>query len=213
MMLIRRNTYSLGACLAAFLLLITPQALLAAAPFSQKVPIHIEADKMTSLEKKRAVVFSGHVKAKQGELLINSDEMTVFHADEGTADKQGAAAGQPQIKKMHAKGHVEIVQNDFVATGDEAEYFSSTGKVIVTGNAKIIQNNNMVTGHKVEMDLNEGSTVIIPDGKNKGRVVGYFYPAETDKKGEATDAGAPQGQEVPVQPQEKQDTVHGDTGN
>lgn len=155
----------------------------------QETPIHIEANKMTSLEKERAVVFSGDVKVKQGKLLINSDEMTVYHAEQG--EKKASPAGQPQIEKMHAKGNVEIVQDDFVATGDEAEYFSSTGKVIVSGNAKIIQNNNMITGHRVEMSLKEGSTVIIPDEEKKGRVKGYFYPSNVDRK----EAG------------------HGDTGN
>ncbi len=148
----------------------------------QKTPIHIEANKMTSLEKERAVVFSGDVKVKQGKLVINSDEMTVYHAEPD--DKSASVAGKPQIKKMHAKGHVEIIQDDFVATGDEAEYFSTTGKVIVTGHAKIIQNNNMITGHRVEMDLSEGSTVIIPDEEKKGRVKGYFYPSNSDKKEE-----------------------------
>lgn len=163
---------------------------------------------MTSLEKERAVVFSGNVKAKQGELLINADEMTVYHAEGGT-QKQGGNQGQAQIDKMYAKGHVEIVQNDFVATGDEAEYFSDTGKVIITGNAKIIQNNNMVTGHKVEMDLNKGSTVIVPDEKNNGRVVGYFYPADADQE---DNGGKDKGADEQV-PAPQQDANDGDTGN
>ncbi|MEN8256972.1 MAG: lipopolysaccharide transport periplasmic protein LptA [Thermodesulfobacteriota bacterium] len=210
-MIVRLSSYIFSFCLTVALLAGSCQQVQAAPKFSQKVPIHIEANKMTSLEKKRAVVFSGDVKAKQGELLINSDEMTVYHAEQG--EEKGSTPGQPQIKKMHAKGHVEIVQDDFVATGDEAEYFSNTGKVIVTGNAKIIQNNNMITGHKVEMDLSEGSTVIIPDEKKKGRVKGYFYPANTDKKNEpegAVTIGTTQ--EAPAE-QQKQDAGHGDTGN
>jgi lipopolysaccharide export system protein LptA len=200
-MIMRMGSYLFSFCLVAALLAVAIQPAQAASPLfgDQKTPVHIEADKMTSLEKKRAVVFSGDVKVKQGKLLINSDEITVYHAEQGK--KKTGATGQPQIKKMHAKGHVEIVQDDFVATGDEAEYFSATGKVVVTGNAKIIQNNNMVTGHRVEMDLNEGSTVIIPDEKKNGRVKGYFYPANADKK-----------EESPVE-QQKQDLSHGDTGN
>ncbi len=208
MMTLRLHSYLFFSCLALLLMPVAGQQAQASPELGQKIPLHIEADKMTSLEKQRAVVFSGNVKARQGELQINSDEMTVYHAEEG-AQNQGGQQGQAQIEKMHAKGHVEIIQNDFVATGDEAEYFSTTGKVIITGNAKIIQNNNMVTGHKVEMDLNEGSTVIIPDGKNNGRVVGYFYPANADQKDD--DAKDNNGDEqVPAQ---QQDTTHGDTGN
>ncbi len=211
-MIVRPRSYILCSCLlAAFLVLTAPDAQ-AAADFAQKTPIHIEADRMTSLEKQRAVVFSGNVKAKQGELLINSDEMTVYHAEQAAAS-QGDDQGRAQIEKMYAKGHVEIVQENFVATGDEAEYFSSTGKVIITGNAKIIQDNNMVTGHKVEMDLSEGSTVIIPDKKKKGRVVGYFYPGSVDNKddaGQEAESGADK--QAPAE-QQKQDASHGDTGN
>ncbi|MBU0681908.1 MAG: lipopolysaccharide transport periplasmic protein LptA [Proteobacteria bacterium] len=197
--------------MAATLLVVTAQHVQAASEFSQKTPIHIEADKMTSLEKKRAVVFSGHVKAKQGELLINSDELTVYHAEQKTPTVN-AAQGQAQIQKMYAKGHVEIVQNDFVATGDEAEYFSDTGKVIIIGNAKIIQKNNMVTGYRVEMDLSKGSTVIVPDQEKKGRVVGYFYPTTADKKDEVVETGGPGDKQAPID-QEKQDGADGDTGN
>jgi lipopolysaccharide export system protein LptA len=212
-MMTRRSSSFFTVCLTVALLVAAVPCLQAAPDFAQKTPIHIEADKMTSLEKKRAVVFSGHVKAKQGELLINADEMTVYHAEQ-KAGKASAPLGQAQIQKMHAKGHVEIVQNDFVATGDEAEYFSDTGKVIITGNAKILQNNNMVTGYRVEMDLGKGSTVIVPDEKKKSRVVGYFYPANAEQKDEAAPPEEAADREPPAQPQpEQQDASHGDTGN
>ena len=199
-MIIRLGSYIFVFCLLLALLAGHSLQAVAAPLFGgQDTPIHIEANKMTSLEKERAVVFSGDVKAKQGQLLINSDEMTVYHAEQ--KNNTANTAVQPQIEKMHAKGHVEIVQDDFVATGDEAEYFSSTGKVIITGDAKIIQNNNMITGHRVEMDLSEGSTVIIPDEEKKGRVKGYFYPSNSDKKDAA-----------PVE-KVKEDVGHGDTGN
>ncbi len=42
-------------------------------------PIHIEANRMTSTEKSNAVVFTGDVDAKQGDVRIRSDEMTVFY--------------------------------------------------------------------------------------------------------------------------------------
>lgn len=207
MMISRLSLYLSYSLLVVVLLALTGVHVQAMPEFGQKTPIHIEADKMTSVEKTRAVVFSGNVKAIQGELRINSDEMTVYHNEaDGT---QANAQAPPTIKKMHAKGHVEIIQDDFVATGDAAEYFSETGKVIIIGNAKIIQNNNMVTGYRVEIDLGKGSTVIVPDKKKSGRVVGYFYPGNGDEKNDATDAGNEQ-----VAPeQQKKDTDHGDTGN
>lgn len=204
--------------LAALLLwpAMAPRPAVAAQGASQ-APIHIEADKMTSLEKEKAVIFSGNVKAKQGDLLINSDEMTIFHDEEGAQPQAGQ--GQPQIRKMEARGHVEIVQDDFVATGDEARYYSDIGKVIIIGNAKIIQNNNMVTGHQVEMDLGTGATVVIPDEKEQGRVVGYFYPAGDEDEGNVKEqqASGDKGADVAAPPapaeQLQQDGPHGDSEN
>ncbi|MDA3785808.1 MAG: lipopolysaccharide transport periplasmic protein LptA [Deltaproteobacteria bacterium] len=208
-MMIRLNLFFVLSCLAAGLLLPAGLQAEALSGPSPQPPIHIEADKMISGEKERAGVFVGRVKATQGELMINSDEMTVYHAEPGGAKPAGEQA-QPQIQRMHAKGHVEIIQADFVATGDEAEYFSGTGKVIITGNAKIIQNNNMVTGHRVEMDLAKGSTVIVPDKEKDGRVVGYFYPA----KGVEDDADADAAEESPAAgDQQQEDADHGDAGN
>lgn len=189
----------------------------AAAQGASQAPIHIEADKMTSLEKEKAVIFSGNVKAKQGDLLINSDEMTIFHDEEGAQPQAGQ--DQPQIRKMEARGHVEIVQDDFVATGDEARYYSDIGKVIIIGNAKIIQNNNMVTGHQVEMDLGTGATVVIPDEKEQGRVVGYFYPAgeEEEANGDEQQVSGDKSavETAPSAPpeQEQQEGRHGDSEN
>ena len=42
-------------------------------------PIQVEANHMTSTEKSNSVVFTGDVDAKQGDVRIRSDEMTVFY--------------------------------------------------------------------------------------------------------------------------------------
>lgn len=47
--------------------------------FAEDPPIHVEADKMTSTEKNNSVVFTGEVDAKQGDVRIRSDVMTVYY--------------------------------------------------------------------------------------------------------------------------------------
>ncbi len=145
-------------------------------------PIHIEADRMVSKQQQNAVIFTGNVAASQGDLTIHSDEMTVFH------DKSQAAPGAPEqkggsqkIKKLHAVGNVEIIQEGLVATGNEMEFFSDKRKVIIIGNTKVWQNNNLVTGERIELDLNTDTTIIEPSKKDGGRVKAFFYPGE-DKK-------------------------------
>ena len=45
-------------------------------------PIFIEADQMSSTEKTNTVLFSGDVDAKQGDLRIRSDKMTVYYTEQ-----------------------------------------------------------------------------------------------------------------------------------
>jgi lipopolysaccharide transport protein LptA len=40
-------------------------------------PIQIEADRMESVQEKNVITFSGHVEAKQDDLIIHADQMTV----------------------------------------------------------------------------------------------------------------------------------------
>ena len=49
--------------------------------FGAESPIYIEADHMTSTENNNAVLFTGDVDAKQGNLRIRSDKMTVYYTD------------------------------------------------------------------------------------------------------------------------------------
>lgn len=147
-------------------------------------PIHIEADRMVSMQKNNAVIFTGNVTASQGELTIHSDEMTVYHhkskVNQAKQDQQEEES--TQIKKLHAVGNVKIVTEDLVATGNDMEFFADKRKVIITGNTKVWQDNNLVTGEKIELDLNTDTTIIEPDKKSGERVKAFFYPSEEEKK-------------------------------
>lgn len=141
-------------------------------------PIHVSAEKMVSHDKEKAVVFSGDVRAKQGDVLINAQTMTIYHrpqkGDQGQEERQ-------QVDKIIAEGNVEIIQEGFVATGDRVEYFASEEKIILKGHAKIIQDNNMVTGYQVEMDLANGTTTVTPEKGEKVTVEGKTVPSKKPK--------------------------------
>ena len=138
-------------------------------------PIHIEADRMVSSQKENAVTFSGNVQAKQGKLTINSDEMIVYYSRQEAENKKQQEE-QQEIKKIFAKGRIEIVQGDLVATGDTVEFLADKKQVLLTGNTKVWQNNNLVTGEKVLLDLSTETTVIEPGKESGGRVKAFFYP-------------------------------------
>lgn len=120
-------------------------------------PIHIEADRMVSSDKDSAVVFVGNVDAKQGNLVIRTDEMTVYYVQ----DKNGSGKkNSSQVEKLICRGNVEISEGDWLGTGNRMDYFAKDRKVILSGDAKGWQGQNMVSGKTITYYLDEGRSVV-----------------------------------------------------
>jgi lipopolysaccharide export system protein LptA len=149
-------------------------------------PTHVEADRMVSLKGDNAVLFTGNVDARQGALIIRSDEMTIYYF----SDEEKLPAGQEggrKLKKLFAKGNVTIRDEGWTATGAAMEYFEVERKVVLTDNARVWQDKNLVTGDTVIIFLDEGKSIVERGAKKEERVKAYFYsgddkPAEGEKK-------------------------------
>ena len=161
---------------------------------STSAPIQIEADRMESSQEESVVVFSGHVRANQSDLIINADAMTVRYV--GGEVKPNSTTDVPaeglsrQIDKITAKGNVKIFQGDWVATGDTMDFNADERIVILSGNAKAWQDQNMVSGEKIILYLNEGRSVVERSTVEGERVKAFIYPGSQDNKGDKP----PQGQ-------------------
>ena len=147
----------------------------APAPGDSSEPINIEANRMISQENENSVVFIGNVDAKQGNLNIRCDEMTVFYteAQGGGKGKQGSS----QMEKLICKNNVKIVQGDWLGTGDRMDYFAKERKVLLAGNAKAWQGRNMVSGKSITYYLNDKRSVVESDEAAKGgQVKAVIHP-------------------------------------
>lgn len=142
---------------------------------ASKEPIQIEADHMMSDKKQNSVYFSGKVAATQGDVIIHADEMTVYYNQTNGADSDETMT-EKGIDRLLAVGNVEITKGEWVARGDNAEYFEAERKVVLMGNTKVWQNNSMVTGDKFTMYLDEGKSIVESNPKNQERVKAFFYP-------------------------------------
>ena len=134
---------------------------------------------MLSDQKNNSVFFSGKVEAAQDDVVIHADEMTVFYInDKGDKEalKSSSSNSSKNIKRLWAVGNVEITKEEWVATGDSAEYFESERKIVLIGNTKVWQDNNLVTGDKFIMYLDEEKSIVESNGENKERVKAFFYP-------------------------------------
>ncbi len=54
-----------------------------------------------------------------------------------------------------AKGKVKIIQQDKIATGDVATYYSEGAKIVLTGKPRVWQGENVINGSKITYNINE----------------------------------------------------------
>lgn len=120
-------------------------------------PINIEADRMISHEQDNSVVFTGNVDARQGELVIRTDEMTVFYHQENSNE---GTKGSTQVKKLICRGNVQISQGDWLGTGTRMDYYAQDRKVILSGDARAWQGQNMVAGKTITYYLDDGRSIV-----------------------------------------------------
>lgn len=124
-------------------------------------PIYVEADQMSSTAETDTVLFTGNVDAKQGDLRILSDEMTVYYDDPETPEEKKSVDTTQRIEKLICIGNVEITREDWLGTSEHMTYFADSRQVILTGNAKAWQGQNMVTGEKIIYYMDEGRSEVV----------------------------------------------------
>lgn len=122
-------------------------------------PIFITSDKVEYLDKKKEGEFVGNVKAVQGKLSLTASKVKVIFDSDGK-----------KIKEIIATGKVKLVQEDLIATSEQADFYNEEQKVILTGSPEASSKNNKFTGEKIIVYLKENRIVI--DKKVKG----IIYP-------------------------------------
>ena len=135
-----------------------------------EAPIQIEADKMSSTEKSNTVLFSGNVDAKQKDVRIRSNEMTVYYTPPSAKSGKKAAKTSQQVEKLICTGNVEISKSEWLGTSNRMIYLAKERQVILIDNAKAYQGQNMVSGEKIIYYLDEGRSEVV--GKRTSATVG-----------------------------------------
>lgn len=157
--------------LCAGLLLLTGAAMAAPSGFprsASKEPVEVTADRLEADDVAKSLIFIGHAVAKQGDVTINSDRLTVYYA------AQGGAAQGGDIDRIVAEGNVRIVQGSRQATANRAVYFRAEERMSLTGSPKVTEGTNSVQGTEIVLYLKENRSVVI--GGQSGRVNAVFQP-------------------------------------
>jgi len=130
-----------------------------------KQPIEITAQKLELIQQQRQSIFTGDVVAKQGDMTLSADKLTVFLLE-----------NQDQIDRLEAVGTVKVVQFDRVATADRAIFYQLEEKLVLSGHAVVVQDNNKVSGDEIEIYLKENRSVI--KSSKSSRVKAVIIPVK-----------------------------------
>lgn len=133
--------------------------------FDSSQPVTITSRSLEADQADHRVQFHGDVVARQGNLVIYAQELTVFYKDKSN-----------DIDHVVAEKDVRIVQGARVATGQKAVFYNSEGRIVLTGSPKVHQGEDFVEGDEITVFLNEDRSIV--KSKGDSRVNAVFHPKE-----------------------------------
>jgi lipopolysaccharide export system protein LptA len=116
-------------------------------PFRSDAPISIKADVLEAFDRegRKKFVFTGNVRAVQGDLHLKSDRLEAFYPP-----------GKSQPERLVATGHVVITQTGKRALCEKATYFRGDEKLVCVGNAQLDEECDRVRGKEIVFHLDTG---------------------------------------------------------
>ncbi len=146
-------------------------------PANAPVPVKISSERLTVDNKSESAVFSGDVRAVQGNTVLTADTLRVTYG-KAAANEKDTPASAPAIRHIEASGHVVIHFDDKVAKAKKAVYNTTTGILELFGPGATVTNGaNTVTGEKIVVD--RPSDRVRVEGGKAGRVQAVIV---SDKK-------------------------------
>ena len=183
----RRNRFlALAGLLVMFWAVSSPADGAAPKKPAGEVPLRITAARLEADQKEGTIIFSGQVKAIYGDATLYADQLRVFFKAKPEAPKGAAKPAQEKtdqsplgdlgaekIDRIVAKGNVRLVQEDRVATGDEAIYYKDRDEVVLTGNPQLWRAENTLKGERIIFNLTTNKVLV--ESSPQRRVEALLY--------------------------------------
>jgi lipopolysaccharide export system protein LptA len=167
-------------------------------PEDKEIPLFITSSRLEADQTAGVVQFSGQVKAVYGDSTLYSDNLWVYFQ---TAPPSTPGAGAPpagkdskkakapkeagpsplgdlggeKISRIVARGQVRFVQEDRLATGQEAVYYKDKDELVLTGNPQIWRGENTVKGERIVFNLKDNKMHV--ESSPQKRVEAHMYSA------------------------------------
>jgi lipopolysaccharide export system protein LptA len=161
-----------------------------------EIPLSITAARLEADQKERLITFTGQVKAAYGDATLYAEQLRVYFKAQERAAKgatppapQGAETsplgdlGAEKIDRIVAKGQVRFVQEDRVATGEEAIYYQDRDEVVLRGNPQFWRAENTLKGERIIFNLKTNKVLV--ESSPQRRVEALLYSKEEASGGKA----------------------------
>jgi lipopolysaccharide export system protein LptA len=162
----------------------------------REIPLRIIAARLEADQKEGVVTFTGQVKATYGDAILYSDQLRVYSKPKPPAPK-GAAPASPEqagqsplgdlggekIDRIVAKGNVRLVQEDRVATGEEAIYYKDRDEVVLLGNPQVWRAENTLKGDRIIYNLKTNKVLVESSPQRRVEALLYSQGAAEGKAG------------------------------
>lgn len=141
-------------------------------------PLHIQSDRLEISERERRAIFSGHVEAKKGDLVIRCDRLEVSYALPKRSEAKAPLA-EGDIRSLVCTGNVEVEQGERLGHCERADYDHRAERLVCTGKPWVTEGENRVEGERItylldrsEVQVEKPRAVLhledAPPGKDKG---------------------------------------------
>lgn len=137
----------------------------------RNAPMNIEADTFELRDASNTALFEGDVRARQGELLVRTAELTAFLSGQGgmgfgsPADDAGAKAKgreKSEIVRLEARRKVILTSKDQSASGEWADFNVKANTALLGGAVTVTRATDdplkpdVIKGERLKMDLTTG---------------------------------------------------------
>jgi lipopolysaccharide export system protein LptA len=146
------------------------QTMLGSFKSDPNAPMHVEANSLDLQETSNKAVFRGNVIAKQGDLLLQTSELTAFYSGQpglglarGADDPSAKAKGQGQVVRLQAKHKVIVSsKDDQTATAEWADFDVKANTAVLGGGVTVSKRtddplkSDVTRGDRLKINLTTG---------------------------------------------------------
>jgi lipopolysaccharide export system protein LptA len=136
-------------------------------------PIDWGAERIEVQERNKRVILSGKVIAKQANLTLNAERITVAYLQNNGI----------KVQRIDASGGVLLRSPSETARGEFAIYDLGQRIITLVGNVTLTREGSDINGGRLVLDLDSGRAVMdgtAPGGATQGRVTGTFLVPKRD---------------------------------